>query len=325
VSVTQTVGAIGAAARVGQAAAGEKKRFAGIMPPLVTPLTADGEVDEAGVRRFVEHVIGGGVHGVVVLGSSGEAALLAPAQRRRMVEVTLEAVNGRVPVVVGTGEPGTLQAAETTRAARAAGAAAAIVVPPFYYQLDQEAVKRHYRAVRERGGLPVLAYHIPGLTKVPVEPETLLALAEEGTLTGVKDSAGSFAYFQRVVDGTRHLPDFAALQGSDAFLFAGMAYGGDGAISVMSQVAPAVMVALYEAGRAGDWARARRLHDRFGAISRAMGPGWIPAVKGALAALGVIGPQVAFPNATWDETKLAAQRDRVLAAQREGLFDPATA
>ncbi len=306
-------------------ATGAKRRFAGIMPPLVTPLTADGEVDEAAVGRFVEHVLGGGVHGVVILGSSGEAALLTPAQRRRMVESTLAAVNGRVPVVVGTGEPGTALAAESTRAARDAGAAAAIVVPPFYYQLDQEAVKRHYRTVRERGGLPVLAYHIPGLTKVPIEPETLLALAEEGTLTGVKDSAGNFAYFQRVVDGTRHLPDFTALQGSDGFLFAGMAYGGDGAISVMSQVAPAVMVALHEAGRAGDWARARRLHDRYGKIGKAMGPGWIPAVKGALAALGVMSPYVAAPNATWEDTKLAAQRVRVLEAQRAGLFDPRTA
>ncbi|MGH2354903.1 MAG: dihydrodipicolinate synthase family protein [Chloroflexota bacterium] len=298
-------------------------RFAGIMPPLVTPLTADGQLDEAGVRRFVEHVLGGGVHGVVVLGSSGEAALLAPAVKRRMVEVTLEAVNGRAPVIAGTGEPGTVTAAETTRQARELGADAAIVVPPYYYQIDQEAVKRHYRTVREAGELPVLAYHIPGLTKAPVQLDTLLALAEEGTLCGVKDSAGDFGYYQRVVDGTRGLADFAALEGSDQLLFAGLAYGGDGAISVMSQVAPAVMVGLYEAARAGDWARARALHRQYQRIGAAIGPGWIPAIKGALSALGICGTHVAAPNLPWDEAKLAAQRQRIEDALQAGLFDPA--
>jgi 4-hydroxy-tetrahydrodipicolinate synthase len=300
------------------------RRFAGITPPLITPLTQDGELDEPAVRRFIDYVLGGGVHGVVVLGSSGEAALLHPRVRRRMLEVTVEAVNSRVPVIAGTGEPGTALAAETTRAAGEAGAAAAIVVPPFYYSLDQEGVKRHYRTVREQGGLPILAYHIPSLTKVPVEPETLLALAEEGTLTGVKDSAGNFGYYQRVVDGTRHLPDFAALEGSDNYLFAGMVYGGDGAISVLSQVAPAVVVGLYEAGRVGDWERARRLHTRMQEISRAIGPGWIPAIKGALSAFEICSPHVAAPNVPWSKAQLTAQRERLQEAQQSGLFDPAT-
>ncbi len=297
-------------------------RFAGIMPPLVTPLDGAGRLDEAGLRRFVEHVLQGGVHGVVVLGSSGEAALLTPEVKRRVVDVTLEAVAGRVPVVVGTGEPGTALTVETTRLARQAGAAAAIVVPPYYYHIDQEAVLRHYRTVREQGGLPVLAYHIPGLTKVPVQTETLLVLAEEETLCGVKDSAGDFGYYQRVVDGTRTLADFAALEGSDQFLFAGLAYGGDGAISVMSQVAPAVMVGLYDAARTGDWARAKDLHRRYQRIATAIGPGWIPAIKGALSALGICGPYVSAPSAPLPQERLTTQRQRLEAALAEGLFTP---
>jgi 4-hydroxy-tetrahydrodipicolinate synthase len=300
----------------------ETRRFAGIMPPLVTPLDASGGLDEAGLRRFVDHVIAGGVHGLVALGSSGEGALLTPAQRRRVLEVAVEAADGRVPVVAGTGEPGTTLAAETTRQAREVGVAAAILVPPFYYRIDQEAVRRHYRTVRETGGLPLLAYHIPGLTKIPVELETLLALAEDGTLEGMKDSGGDFGYYQRAVDGTRRLGHFAALEGSDAFLFAGLFYGGDGAISVMSQVAPRVMVGLYEAARAGDWERARELHRRYQRVSGVVGPGWVPAVKGALSALGICAPHVAPPNAPLPADRLAAQRERVLAAQAEGLFDP---
>jgi 4-hydroxy-tetrahydrodipicolinate synthase len=303
-----------------------RKRFAGIMPPLTTPLTAAGTVDVASVRRFVDYVLAGGVHGIVALGSSGEAALLHPNERRRMLEATIEAANGRVPVVAGTGEPSTALAVETTRWAREAGAAAAIVVPPYYYNLDQEAVARHFRTVREAGGLPVLAYHIPGLTKVPIQTEMLIALAEDDTLAGVKDSGGDFGYFQRAVDGTQHNPGFAALEGSDNFLFASLAYGGDGAISVVSQVAPAVMVALYEAGRQGDLARAKRLHRRFQEISRAIGPGWIPAIKGALTARGVFaGAHVATPNVPWTETQLSAQRRRLDEAEQTGLFDPATA
>lgn len=299
-------------------------RFAGIYPPLITPLTERGDLDEAGLQRCVDHVLGGGVNGIVVLGSSGEAALLHPSVRRRMVEATLAAVNGRAPVIVGTGEPGTALAAESTRQAHAAGAAAALVVPPFYYTLDQEAVKRHYHALREASDLPLLAYHIPALTKVRIEAETMRELAADGTLVGVKDSAGDFGYFQRVVDGTRSLPDFAALEGSDHLLFAGLAYGGHGAISVLSQVAPAIIVALYDAGRAGDWQRAKALHRRAQQISAAIGPGWIPAVKGALHALGCCAPHVAFPNQGWGAEQLAAQQRRLADAQQSGLFDPAT-
>jgi 4-hydroxy-tetrahydrodipicolinate synthase len=300
------------------------RRYAGILPPLVTPLTEHGELDEDGLRRCLEHVLAGGVHGVVVLGSSGEAALLLPRLRRRVLAVAIEAVNGRVPVIAGTGEAGTALAAESTREAQQAGADAAIVVPPYYFPLDQEGVERHYRAVRATGGLPLLAYHIPGMTKVRVDIDTLRTLAEDGTLCGVKDSAGDFGYFQRVVDETRHLPSFVALEGSDQFLYAGMAYGGDGAISVLSQVAPAVVVALYDAGRAGDWRRAKALHDRIQEIRAAIGPGWIPAIKGALHALGLCGPSVAFPNLPWGAEQLAAQRRRMDGARERGLFDPAT-
>jgi dihydrodipicolinate synthase/N-acetylneuraminate lyase len=300
------------------------QRFAGILPPLVTPLTEDGELDEAGLRRCLEHVIAGGVHGVVLLGSSGEAALLLPRLRRRVLAVALEAVHGRVPVIVGTGEPGTALAAESTRQARQDGADAAIVVPPYYFPLDQEAVARHFRAVRAASDLPLLAYHIPGMTKVRLEPDTLRALAEDGTLVGVKDSAGDFGYYQRVVDETRHLPAFVALEGSDQLLYAGLAYGGDGAISVLSQVAPAVVVALYAAGKAGDWPRAKALHRRLQEVREAIGPGWIPAIKGALHAFGLCGPAVAAPNRPWSAEQLAAQRRRLEAAQGWGLFDPAT-
>jgi dihydrodipicolinate synthase/N-acetylneuraminate lyase len=297
------------------------KLLEGISPPLVTPLLVDGGLDEPGLRRLVDHVIAGGVNGIVVLGSSGESALLLPEVRRRVIEVSIEQASGRVPVVVGTGEPGTALAVQSTRFAKQAGASGAIVVPPFYYPHDQEAVKRHFRTVREQGGLPVLAYHIPSMTKVPVEADTLLELAADGTLTGVKDSAGNFAYYQRVVDGTRSNPEFAALQGSDQLLFAGLAYGGDGAISVISQVAPKVMVALFKAGKAGDWTRARALHNQWQKVSAAIGPGWIPAVKGAFSALGLCGPHVAFPNIGLSDEKLAAQRKRVLEVVEQGLLE----
>jgi 4-hydroxy-tetrahydrodipicolinate synthase len=138
----------------------------------------------------------------------------------------------------------------------------------------------------------------------------------------MKDSAGSFPYYQRVVDGTRTLSSFAALQGSDQLLFAGLVYGGDGAISVISQVAPKVMVALYNAGRVGDWKRARALHEQWQKVSAAVGPGWIPAIKGAFSALGLCGPTVAWPNVGLSEDRLAAQRPRVLKAREEGLLEP---
>jgi 4-hydroxy-tetrahydrodipicolinate synthase len=157
---------------------------------------------------------------------------------------------------------------------------------------------------------------------VPVQTETLAELAADGTLCGVKDSGGDFGYFQRAVDATRERPDFVALQGSDTFLYAGMAYGGHGAISVRAQITPAVMVALYEAASAGDWPRARALHDHMRALGPSLGAGWIPAVKGALSALGICGPHLAAPTVGWSDEQLAAQRARLAEAQRDGLLDP---
>jgi dihydrodipicolinate synthase/N-acetylneuraminate lyase len=300
------------------------KRFGAIMTPLVTPLTEDGRLDEAGMRRLVEYVLAGGVRGVVVLGSSGEPALLQADVRRRALDVALEAVNRRAIVVAGTGEPGTTATVESTRQASQAGADAAIVVPPYYFVHDQMAVKRHYRAIREAVELPLLAYHIPGLTKVAIQVETLQELAEEGTLWGVKDSGGDFGYQQRLVDGPGRLTDFAVLQGSDQLIFASLAYGGDGAISVRAQITPEVVVALYDAAVAGDWTRARAIQEQMRRLGPALGPGWHQAVKGALSALGICGPQVALPNVRWTDAELAAQRQRLESARVVGLFDPAT-
>ena len=207
--------------------------------------------------------------------------------------------------------------AQTTRLARGAWAYA-IVVPPFYYQIDQEAVRRHYRTVREVGGLPLLAYHIPGLTKAPVQPETLLALAEEGTLEGMKDSGGlrllpagggrdagyptsppsrgatpssGWPLLRGRRGDQRDVPGSAAGHGG---ALPGRAGGGLGAGPGLAPALPA--------------GRRRRA-------------GWIPALKGALSALGVCAPMWP-PQRPLSEERLQAQRERIPAAQAEGLFSP---
>ena len=291
------------------------KRFGGITTPLITPLTEDGRLDETGLRRLVDYVMAGGVRGVVVNGSSGEPALLSPEVKRRALEVAIEAVNGRGLVIAGTGESGTTLAIESTRHASQAGADAAIVIPPYYFVHDQAAVKRHYRAIRDAVSIPLLAYQIPNLTKISIQVETIQELGEERTILGLKDSGGDFGYHQRLIDATKDLPDFAVLEGHDNLIFASLAYGSDGAISVRAQITPQVVVALYDAAAAGDWPRARALQDLMRQLGPALGAGWHQAVKGALSALDLCGPQVALPNVRWTDGELAAQRERLRAAR----------
>src|SRR5437764_3782610 len=173
-------------------------RLTGVLVALATPLSRDGEVDRAGIGRLVEHVLGGGVHGVLALGSTGETASLDEPARRAVLRAVVEAVAGRVPVLCGVAQPQLSSTIAELVAARELGADAALVAPPFYYPTDQAGVMDFYRRAAEHAPLPIVLYHIPQFTKVQTEPATVATLAREGAVKGINDSGRDFELFEGV-------------------------------------------------------------------------------------------------------------------------------
>jgi len=285
--------------------------FEGVFTALVTPFRA-GAVDEAALRALIERQIEAGVDGVVPCGSTGEAATLSHAEHRRVVELSVEAVRGRVQVLAGTGSNSTRESIELTRHAREAGADGALLISPYYNKPTQEGIVAHYAAVAREGGLPLVVYNIPGRTASNILPATMVRLAEIDGVAGVKEACGDLAQISRVVAGCPQ--GFRVLSGDDALILPVIAVGGHGVISTTSNAAPRAVVELVAAARRGDLARARALHLRllplFDALFCETNP--IP-VKAALALLGWIDDEIRLPLLPLG----AANRERVRAALKE--------
>src|SRR5438445_10261668 len=198
------------------------EELSGVLPALVTPLHRDGSADEAGIRRLVEHVIAGGVHGLLPLGSTGEGASLAERTRAQILRCVVEAAAGRVPVICGVAQPHLEAARAEVAAAARLGAQAALVAPPFYYPTDQATVLAFYRRLAAESKIPLLLYNIPQFTKVLTEPSTVAELAREGTIAGIKDSSRHFEYFQNVRLTPSDLPPLPMFTGSDTMLLASL-------------------------------------------------------------------------------------------------------
>jgi 4-hydroxy-tetrahydrodipicolinate synthase len=285
-------------------------RLEGILPALVTPLNTDESVDRGAMRRLVRHVLDGGVHGVVVLGSAGEFAALADREKEAAIKTVVSEVAGQVPVIAGTGEPGTQRAVEMTKAAARLGADAAMVVPPYYYGQRPDAVLRHYRTLIDQVELPIVLYNIPGCTKVTLGLEGVSELAPDPAVIGLKDSSGNFGYFSSVLD--QQSEGFGVVTGSERLLFASLVVGGDGSICPICNIAPTWLVGLWDAARAGRLDEARELQQRIVALGGIYRPGGFhQGLKAALACLGVCGPTVTAPMVALDEGPMA-EVERVL-------------
>ena len=273
----------------------------GVLVALASPMTRAGAVDEAGVGRLVEHVIGGGVHGLLALGSTGETASLDERSRRQNLEAVLAAARGRVPVLCGVAQSQLATAIAEVEAAARAGADAALVAPPFYYPTDQAGVLAFYRAVAERATIPILVYNIPQFTKVLIEAATVAMLAAEGAIHGVKDSSRDFEYFESVCIATREMPAFRVFTGSDTMLVASLALGGAGTICGAANIAPAWVVRIYNEFMRRDLDAAREGQDRLFRLVMALRGGVFPtAIKAALHLQGICEPWTAPPATRLD-------------------------
>lgn len=222
---------------------------------LATPFRRDGSIDEAALRTFVDWQLAEGIHFVVPCGSTGEAATMTTDEHRRVVEITVEQVNGRVPVVAGAGSNDTKKAIALSKEMRDAGATHLLHTSPMYNKPPQRGIIAHFRAIADAVDLPSIVYNVPGRTGSNVEAATTLALAEHENITAVKEASGNVAQIAEII---RNKPEnFAVLSGDDGLTLAIMAEGGDGVISVTSNVVPKLAAQLVELFDKGDEKGAR--------------------------------------------------------------------
>ncbi len=228
---------------------------------LVTPFVADGSLDETRVRALVRRQIEAGIHFLVPCGTTGESVTLTRGEKVRVTELVVEAAGGAVPVVAGCGGNDTAEVRALAGELEAAGADGLLVVTPYYNKPTPDGLFLHYAAVAEATGLPVVVYNVPGRTGVNVAPGTLARLASIPGVAAVKEAAGDIMQMGRVL---KAVPEgFAVLSGDDAAVLAAMALGAHGVISVASNQIPGPMAELCDLCLAGDFAGARRVHNRW--------------------------------------------------------------
>ena len=270
-----------------------RPRLRGALTALVTPFADDGTVDETAFRRLVAWQILAGIDGLVPCGTTGEAPTLRPAERERLIELTVEVAaerpsRDRIAVVAGTGTNDTDATIAATRRAAALGADAALVVAPYYNRPDGRMLESHFRAVADEGDLPIVVYNVPSRTATNVDADAFLRLAEHPRVIAIKEASGNLEQIARIC---RDRPrDVAVLAGDDAWTLPVLALGGDGVVSVASNEIPGEMTALCAAARAGDWDAARRIHHHWLPLMLANfrgGPNPVP-VKAALSLMGLI-------------------------------------
>ena len=267
--------------------------FKGVITALVTPFR-DGVIDEPAFHTLVERQIAAGVHGLVPVGTTGETATLSHDEHRRVVELCVEIVAGRVPVIAGAGSNATAEGVELVHHAKAVGAEAALVVTPYYNRPSQEGLYRHYMTLADAVELPLVVYNVPGRTGCDISNDTLERLSAHPNIVGVKDATGDLARasFQRLRCG----PDWVMLTGDDPTALGYLAHGGHGCISVTSNVAPEACVAFMNAALGGDFATARYWQDRLIGLHRALFLDASPSpTKFALAELGLCTADVRLP------------------------------
>ncbi|MGN6188519.1 MAG: dihydrodipicolinate synthase family protein [Conexibacter sp.] len=242
----------------------------GIVPPIPTPIDAEESIDLASVRRLVGWLIDEGVHGIWVLGTTGEFASFTREQRARCVEAAVEAAAGRVPVIANVSGVSTREACGLARDAEAAGADFVALMPPFYYPLAQDEVRDHCRRVRAAVDRPMLAYNIPQNAKTQFSVETILELATEGTICGLKDSQNDLDWFRQVTIGAEQRgATLRAFLGTRYLIDTGVAFAGAaGAVPGIANVAPRACVESYEAARRGDLAAGKAAAARLIAVYR---------------------------------------------------------
>lgn len=250
----------------------------GIIPPIITPLTPDGKVNEPMLRKLVNHFIDSGVHGLFPLGTTGEFYAFSNEEYKNILKIVVEETRGRVPVYGGANHITTRGTVELVKLAKEAGVDAVSVLTPMFVSQTQPEIYAFYKTVAESTDLPIIIYNNKPKTNVTVTPETLARLAEIPNIVGVKDSTGDMTNTEEYIRLTRHRDDFHVLMGRDTLIYAALCYGATGAIASCANVAPKITVDIYNKYMAGDLKGALEAQFLLAPLRIACNMGTFPAV-----------------------------------------------
>lgn len=288
----------------------------GVIPPMVTPLSQDRRLDMVGLERLVAHILDGGVHGLFLLGTTGEATDLEYGLRRELVERTSALVAGRVPVLVGITDTVFDESVRMAAFARDCGASALVAAPPYYFAAGQPELLSYYRKLADALPLPLFLYNMPSQVKVSISVPTLEELAQHPNIVGLKDSSGNIGYFNACRYAMRERPDFSILMGPEEAMGEAVLMGASGGVAGGANIFPKLFVDLYNAASAKDVDRVRALQERvMKASSLLYGVGhhnssFVKGVKCALSLMGICGDTLAEPREPFN----AADRERIRAS-----------
>ena len=263
----------------------------GIIPPVATPMQSNEDLDMPRFRWFLDRLLGAGVHGIFVLGTNSEFYAMDEGEKQQVIATAVEHVNGRVPVWAGTGAETTREAIRLTRMAEKEGADGVSIITPYFVSPSQQEIFDHYRRIAETTALPVVLYNNPATCGgVKIDVDTVARLAEIPNILGIKDSSGDL---QNTNEYIRVVPDrFSVLQGRDTLIYQALIFGARGAVPATANVAPHILVDIYESFMRGDHAAAKAAQIRLSPVRLSLNLGTPPGgVKSALSLMGLsIGP-----------------------------------
>ncbi len=242
----------------------------GVFPALITPFQRNHgkNLDLEGLRSNIAHLIAAGVHGVVPCGSTGESATLSFAEHEQVIEVTIDEVDGKVPVLAGTGSNNTAEALRFTKAAKDVGADGVLVISPYYNKPNRSGLIKHYTAIADLD-IPVVVYNVPGRTGQNLTPDIIAELATHPNIVGVKEASGDIGQISSIIELTQD-QNFSVISGDDNLTLPILSLGGKGVISVAANIYPRPLIEIYDATKRGDYQTAREIHYAYSPLFRAM-------------------------------------------------------
>jgi 4-hydroxy-tetrahydrodipicolinate synthase len=284
--------------------------FEGVLPAIITPFKRNIalDLDLEGLACNIEFLIDNGVHGIVPCGSTGESATLSFEEHEEVIAAAIDAVNGRVPVIAGTGSNNTAEAVRFTKAAKDLGADGVLVISPYYNKPNRSGLVKHYTILADLD-IPVIMYNVPGRTGQNLAPDLVIELARHPGIVGIKEASGDIAQISRIIEGTLD-EDFQVISGDDNLTFPILSLGGSGVISVAANIEPGRMVAMFDAFCEGDFETALDLHYELSPLFRAMFIDTNPIpVKKAVELRGMAAGPVRLPLDELDTAKTNQLRE----------------
>ncbi len=276
------------------------KQLEGVVPPIITPLADEFNLDQPGLEKLIEHIIGGGVHGLFLLGTTGEGPSLSMKLKYEMVEHSCKQVAGRVPVLVGITDTSFAESIRLAEHAATHGASAVVLAPPYYFPAGQPELLEYLGHLTPKLPLPLFLYNMPAMTKVDIEVNTLRQASEIDGIVGFKDSSGNMTRYHEYITVMRDKPDFSLLMGPEELLGESVMFGGHGGVAGGANINPRLFVNMYEAAKAGNVLRMQELQKaifenrKLYACGR-YASGMIKGVKCALNIMGICSDFMAEP------------------------------